>query len=79
MLAVEDAAVADNVNRKHAILVFGDDFGEYGSLVNDRAHGEGVIAWDEHEVGEGGVADIIAFDICVEGYVTLLILIRILP
>lgn len=50
------------------------DGGNDGRLVHDAALRDGVVAWNEDEVGEGGGSDELGgcgVDVVVEGYVAL--------
>lgn len=71
MLSIVYAAVPDNIDGKHAVLVLGDDFLKNGRLVDNRAHRKCVIPWHEYKVGEGGITNVVAFYVGIEGYVAL--------
>ncbi len=71
MLSIVYTAVPDNIDGKHAVLVLGDDFLKNGRLVDNGAHRKRVVPWHEYKVGEGGITDIVAFYVGIEGYVAL--------
>ena len=71
MLSVVDTAIPGDINGQHAVLVIRDDFLQNNCLVDDRAHRKRVVARHEYKVGEGRIADIVAFDVGIKRYITL--------
>ena len=69
MLAIDDTAVAHNVNRQDGILVLGRDEAEDGELVDGALHRDVVEAGLERHVLEERVADGFTVDGKVHGHV----------
>lgn len=57
MHTVIHAAITHDIDREQSVSVGGDDLGEDEALVHGGAHGEGIVAREQGEVGEGGGAD----------------------
>lgn len=65
MLAIDNAAVANDADGKNAVRVLGGDETDDGSLIGDAREVEDIVPRGERKIGDCIVANVLTIDVDV--------------